>query len=85
MGPETMMISIINWGLGLLALILVLMIMVCPLATIIAAIVEGTKQLSAGERRSWKKTVLFAILSVVGLFGLIAILALWGVAVYLVG
>jgi hypothetical protein len=85
MGPEMIALSIVNWILGLLGLLCVLILVVCPLGTVISAIVEGSKQLAPGERRSWKKTKIFGILSGVGLVGLIIILVLWSIAVYVTG
>lgn len=84
MTPAMMTLVIVNWALGLVALLCILIVLVGPLGTIIAALVEGTKQLAPGERRSWKKTKIFGIISALGIIGLIAILVLWGAANYLI-
>lgn len=84
MGQEILVISIINWILGIVALLCTLTLLIFPIATIIAAIIEGSKPLSEGGKRSWKKTKIFGILAAIGFFGLIAVLVVWGVAVYIV-
>lgn len=60
----------------LLDLSLIVTLLILPQGTIISALAEKTKELPNGQRRSWKKTKIFAIFS---------ILALSGLAVTLVG
>ncbi|EKD79215.1 MAG: hypothetical protein ACD_41C00133G0007 [uncultured bacterium] len=80
--PQMMVIVIINWILGLLGLVFSLFLFICPLGALIAALVEGSKQLVPGERRSWKVTKIFGIGFGVSLVGVIVIFVLYGVAAY---
>lgn len=79
-----MAITIVNWILGIVALLCTVSLLIFPIATIVAAIIEGSKPLNESQKRSWKKTKLFGILAAVGFFGLIAVMIAWGVAIYLV-
>lgn len=69
--PETLVISIINWTLGLLALIAVILILI-----------GGFRWMTAGGNEekieSAKKTLYAAII------GLVIILAGWGISVYVI-
>lgn len=69
--PEDMVVSIINWILGILALIAVVMILV-----------GGFKWMTAGgneEKTEGAKKLLIA-----ALIGLVIILAAWGISVYVI-
>lgn len=84
MQDDIIIISIINWALGLMALICVITLS-CVVPVIgIAAIVEGTRVLPAGQRRTFKITKVSAIISAVALGLLIGTLVLWGLATYYV-
>lgn len=69
--PETLVISIINWTLGILALIAVILILI-----------GGFRWMTAGGNEekveSAKKTLYAAII------GLVIILAGWGISVYVI-
>lgn len=77
-----MMSAIVNWILGLVSLIATIIIIFGPILTIIMAIVEGTKQIAPGQKRSWKKTIIAACVSAGGLVLLIGVLVVWGIANY---
>jgi len=69
--PEDMVVSVINWILGILALIAVIMILV-----------GGFKWMTAGgneEKTEGAKKLLIA-----ALIGLVIILAAWGISVYVI-
>ena len=80
--PEMTATSIASWALSTLSLILLVSSLVFPLATLTWAFVEGTKRLTPGEVRSWKKTKIFGILSGVAIIGLIVVLVIWEFTVY---
>jgi len=75
-------IIILNWIFGLLSLLCTLLVVICPFGTLIALIVEATKKITPGTVRSFKKTLIFAVLFGIGLGGLLLIFALWGVVMY---
>lgn len=56
-----MMATIINLVLGLLGIASVFGLILFPILTIIFGVVEGTKELPAGQTRSFKKTIIAAI------------------------
>jgi len=69
--PEDMVVSVINWILGILALVAVVMILV-----------GGFKWMTAGgneEKTEGAKKLLIA-----ALIGLVIILAAWGISVYVI-
>lgn len=80
--PENIMMMIVNWLLGLVSLVTTITIIFGPILTIIMAIIEGTKQLAPGQKRSWKKTIIAGCISGGALLLLIGVMVVWGISNY---
>ncbi len=74
------MLSVINVILGLVGLLCSLGIMIGFPGLIIALIVESSRKVSQGERRSFKWTKIFVFSFIGSLVLMIVVLGLWAVA-----
>lgn len=72
---------IVNWILRILAQLAITGIIVFPILTLVFAISESKLPADQSGKKSWKKTKVFGILTVVSLFALIIINVLLGVLV----
>lgn len=64
------LVNLIAAGLGLfLALFIIVGTLLFPILTIVFGIIEGSKQLPLGQKRSWKKTIVFACLTALAIIG----------------
>lgn len=76
--------SIINWILGILALICTLGIIIFPILAVVMGIIEGKNPNKTDQKHRWKKTIISLVLFSISFGGLIIVFVSWGLAVFLV-